>query len=610
MEGVWHPPRSIAVRAHGESQKISAPLAHLESTLESAGVVPRLDPDGDGRIGSTVALRLAAPVDLPSQGYRLAISNQGIEIAAASASGLHYGAATLGEWIGIGEPRSPLPNGVIEDWPDIERRGVLIDVSRDKVPTLATLKGLATRLAAWKINELQLYLEHAFAYRGHEIVWRDASPLTPSDVQELDRHCHQLGIELVPNQNSFGHLHRWLVHEPYRRLAECPEGIEHPFSRRREPFSLCPLDPGSIALLGDLYDQLFPCFHSHQANVGLDETFDLGRCRSREACANRGRETVYLEFLSRVHQLLSERGHRMQFWGDILLEHPERFAEVPADAIPLAWGYEADHPFAEQASHLATTGFDFYLCPGTSSWLSFAGRLDNALYNIANSARAATDSGALGLLLTDWGDQGHLQPLPVSYLPFLAGASAAWSSESVKEPSSRNWSEIFDRLVLAGAGLGELVCGLGRVHRLLGTPDRNGTALFHLLASPWDPIDHPRYRRLTVEGFDRVEAALENLDRGISKIPGCYGGEENAAREFDWVASALSLAVRVGRARLATQDRLGEIPRSERQVLARSIHELVEERRALWLYRNRPGGLENALAPLASLAKTLDGESQ
>ena len=55
----------------------------------------------------------------------------------------------------------------------------MLDISRDKVPTMPTLFALVDRLAEWKINQLQLYIEHTFAYRGHEEVWRNADPMTP-----------------------------------------------------------------------------------------------------------------------------------------------------------------------------------------------------------------------------------------------------------------------------------------------------------------------------------------------------------------------------------------------------------------------------------------------
>ena len=79
-----------------------------------------------------------------------------------------------------------------DDWPDLPVRGVMLDISRDKVPTLATLRALIDRLASWKVNQVQLYMEHTFAYRDHEEVWASASPLTAEEVRDLDRFCRAL----------------------------------------------------------------------------------------------------------------------------------------------------------------------------------------------------------------------------------------------------------------------------------------------------------------------------------------------------------------------------------------------------------------------------------
>jgi len=96
-------------------------------------------------------------------------------------------------------------------------------------------------------------------------------------------------VDLVPNQNSFGHMERWLKHPRYLPLAEAPDGAETPWGFRWQgPFSLCPTDPAAIDLLRDLYGQLLPNFTSKLFNAGLDETFDVGQGRSLEICADRG----------------------------------------------------------------------------------------------------------------------------------------------------------------------------------------------------------------------------------------------------------------------------------------------------------------------------------
>ena len=75
-------------------------------------------------------------------------------------------------------------------------RGAMLDISRDKVPTMATLRGLIELLASWKINQIQLYTEHTFAYRAHPEVWATASPMTADEIVELDAFCRERFVEL------------------------------------------------------------------------------------------------------------------------------------------------------------------------------------------------------------------------------------------------------------------------------------------------------------------------------------------------------------------------------------------------------------------------------
>ena len=104
-----------------------------------------------------------------------------------------------------------------------------------------------------RFNELQLYAEHTFAYKEHSTVWNNASPMTAAEVCLIDDYCTGRGIELVANQNSFGHLERWLKHDRYRALAECPEGFIHPVSgKHKDPSPLHP-NKESLDFIHSLY---------------------------------------------------------------------------------------------------------------------------------------------------------------------------------------------------------------------------------------------------------------------------------------------------------------------------------------------------------------------
>ena len=371
-------------------------------------------------------------------------------MAAATATGVFYAVGTLIQLLefsshacSAGSPSSDLqlpasslqlPALRISDWPDFPARGVMLDISRNRVPTMATLYDLIDLLASWKVNQFQLYTEHTFAYRTHPEVWADASPITGEEVLALDAYCRERFVELVPNQNSFGHMAAWLRFPRYEPLAELTGAWMTPWGETQHGgFSLCPADPGSLDLVRGLYDELLPHFSSRMFNVGCDETFDLGQGRSAEACRTLGRGRVYLDFLLKIYREARARGRAMQYWGDIIIQHPELIGELPRDAVALEWGYEADHPFAAHGEKFAAAGIPFYVCPGTGSWRTLAGRTSSILGNLRNAAENGIKHGAVGYLNTDWGDEGHWQPLPVSYLGFACGAAVSWACDAARD---------------------------------------------------------------------------------------------------------------------------------------------------------------------------------
>jgi len=329
------------------------------------------------------------------QAYALRVRPEGILLRASTEAGFRYGVLTISQLIAAGLPVIRAMD--IEDWPDFPARGVMLDISRDKVPTLVTLKRLIDLLAGWKINQLQLYMEHTFAYAGHETVWRGASAFTGEQIQSLDAYCQARGIELVANQNSLGHMERWLKHRRYRRLAESLGPWKTPWGEtRHEPTTLNPTDPAALRLIASLYDQLLPNFLAPWINVGCDEPWELGQGRSRDACKRRGADRVYRDYLMGLRRIAADRGRRVMFWADWFMKPRGRLPALPRDMMPLLWGYEADHPFDEQCTRIRASGLDFYVCPGTSSWCSFGGRTGNALANLDRAAVAGKCHGAAG----------------------------------------------------------------------------------------------------------------------------------------------------------------------------------------------------------------------
>ncbi|MFL7837868.1 MAG: family 20 glycosylhydrolase [Candidatus Promineifilaceae bacterium] len=530
------------------------------------------------------------------QGYELTITPRAIHLVAQTPAAIFYAVSTLIQL--LDQYPKTLPAMRILDWPDFPNRGVMLDISRDKVPTMETLHGLVDMFASWKINQLQLYTEHTFAYQKHPLVWADASPLTGADILALDAYCRERFIELVPNQNTFGHMRRWLVHDRYRHLAECPQGCDTVWGHFDEPFSLCPGDPGSLQLVRDMLDELLPHFQSRQVNVGCDETVDVGQGRSREAVAEKGAGRVYLDFLNQIRREVRIRERTMQFWGDIVIEHPDLVAELPRDIIALEWGYEANHAFHEHGDVFARSGIPFYVCPGTSSWNTVGGRTGNAINNMRNAAENGLNHGATGFLTTDWGDNGHWQPLPVSYLGFAYGAALSWHYESNRD------------LDIAAAGsrytfrdsaevMGRLAYDLGNVYEASDIRVPNGTVLFYVLQIRPNEMEKLRKDVLAGdlsdrENYTRMRARIDQVMAPLGEAQMKRPDAELLYDEFTWTADMLRHAC----------DRalwlLDGAPTPEEN-LAAQAQELIDRFQTIWMARNRSGGFRESVARMEAM---------
>ncbi|HVU27409.1 MAG TPA: family 20 glycosylhydrolase [Verrucomicrobiae bacterium] len=478
------------------------------------------------------------------ESYALAISKTGIEISFREIGGLRAATTTLRQL--LRQFGRKLPCLKIRDWPDFARRGVMLDVSRGRVPKLATLLDLAEKLSDFKINELQLYTEHTFAYRNYKSVWQSWGALTAKEIQILDARCRELGIDLVPNQNSFGHLRYFLEDPKLKKLGEISEPYEDASKEFvRRPTTLAPNHPGTLPFLRGLYDELFPNFTSQFFNIGCDETWDLGKGQSKNTCERKGKGVVYLDFLKKICREVSARGKTPMFWGDIILKYPNLIRALPKNVIALNWGYEANHPFEKEAAQFAKAKIPFYVCPGTSTWQTLIGKHDNALANLKSAAKAGKKSGAIGYLITDWGDGGHPNPLAVSWPILAAGAALAWNSKNFDESKL---IPVLSRDIFENSKVAKAAFSLGFAHKKLGVNAPNETPLGTVIAAP-KPEDHELFCRNGLKWFKKIpskkiQATLKEIEKQIFILKKTCGVKfEVSSSEILW--RELELAARM-----------------------------------------------------------------
>jgi hexosaminidase len=523
---------------------------------------------------------------LPAEGYAITIDADGtVMIEAADAAGLFYAHATLAQLERVHD--GMLPVGSIRDWPDLAVRAVMLDISRDKVPTMETLFALIDRLASWKINQIQLYSEHTFAYRDHETVWRDASPMTAEEIRAVDAYCAARHIELVPNQNCLGHMGRWLAHAEYRPLAMAPTADQPD----RAPTTIEPLNPASLELVRGLFAELLPNFsHERFVNVGLDEPWELPPERIDD----------YLDWVRTLRGLPELEGRELLIWGDILDGDPDRIRALPAGVTVCEWGYDAGFPFEARAATLSKAGKSFWVAPGTSSWLTILGRTTNMRANIAEAVEAAVSHGGEGMLNTDWGDNGHLQYLPISDPGLAYGAALSWCLDANRDLDLAAALSVHCYDDASGV-LGETLLALGDTYLALTPQMGNVSTLVLPLYWPHLVVGRWPLKRVTAEEYAAAATQLAECDAELAEARPSRADGALVLDELRNLIALVTILCRDGQARLAVDGTLAAVPAAERAQLADALRPVIAEHERLWLARNRPGGLPDSLAWLVHL---------
>ncbi|MHC4982793.1 MAG: glycoside hydrolase family 20 zincin-like fold domain-containing protein [Planctomycetota bacterium] len=570
------------------------PLRQLEADLNGRGVTARVEQSVFG----PAAVRIRRDKSVGGrEAYRMRVGRGGVEIFASGDAGAYYAVQTLRELV-TACGRS-LPSCVIEDAPDFARRGVYHDCARGKVPKVAALKALVEQLARWKINELQLYVKNGFTFRRHPAIGRGYSPFTPGELLDLQAHCKLHHVRLVGSIASFSHMELTLMLPEYRRLAELPGFHGVPGGT-----TLCPTDRGSLKLMAELYEEFMPLFEAEDFNVCGDETWELGKGRSKRTAARVGVGRLYLEFMIKLHGLCQKHGKRMNMWGDIVLEHPELLAKIPKEIVMLNWDYHPRGRRIPRTREITDVGLACMVCPGTNSWGSHGCRLEMGMKNIAAFAAEGLKRGAEGLLNTDWGDGGHRNMLAVSLHNFAYGAAQSWNHRAAHEKgfTRRFCLHTFgdEKGRLAGA-----IRTLGRADEALGLPHSNGGVLYYLLLVGREEVRGPGradwLKRIPQSALARHAEALSGL---------CWPEPDKAATKFladTFAEYALATHLDAAACRwLMILKKIvdGKQPSgAELRRYASTAEALAGELKRVWARRNKPSRLRDILRALRRIVR-------
>lgn len=556
---------------------------------------------------------------LPAQAYILEVKSTGIRITSSSESGEFYASQTLTQ-LANQFPHGKIPALRIEDRPDFPERGIYYDVTRGRVPKLERLLELADQLAHYKINQLQLYFEHSFAFPSHPNISKGTSALNAKDILELDDFCRQRHIELIPSIASFGHLSRILAKPQYRHIAEdwgigkyiSPDADKLPsWFKGRKGWSIAPANPDSYEFLASLYNDILPLFSSKRVNVCCDEVFDMGMGQSFELCKKIGKANLYLRHIKKLRQIAGHNKKHIMVWGDMLHTYPEIIASLPKDITILDWGYTHNHSF-NKIQQFTQARLKSFACPGTSSWTALFPRIHEAMQNIHCFASAGMKHKATGLLTTDWGDGGHYNFMEYSWHGYLLGAEQGWNTMADRNSFTERFSSQF--LNIDSAEFNNAIVKLGDISHLSVSPWYQSIWKHILFAPPDSEIFKPIRRTASICRKGKISEkkilltsklgkqtakdllAIRKIFRilGILGVTSQHSTFDTSAILKYWIFATDTLICAANK--LAVFGAGGKPTPKKRKALKKELKRLKTEFQTLWLSRNRPSELRTTLA--------------
>ena len=208
-------------------------------------------------------------------------------------------------------------------------------------------------------------------------------------MHRIVAHAHDLGMQIIPLQQSLGHLNYLLKHDDYAGLREEEQYRDQ----------MCPRNEDSFRIFTELAEEVLYFFPATRLlHIGADETRRLGDCpRCRPQAEAHGKGALYLRHINKVCAWLSDRGLTPMLWDDILCAHPQLMEGLHESAWVMYWEYWT----TQSPSPLLVARYDPKQLP--------AHRLRRGLGDEVEAGAAERHRGGAALLLPPDGDAGRLE---------------------------------------------------------------------------------------------------------------------------------------------------------------------------------------------------------
>ena len=401
--------------------------------------------DGIALVASELGLRVAQTdsavilkvIETERDGLKVTIFGKNAEISYGGGKARFFRAlAILASWL-----RSGVSEKTVMENPLFTLDGAMVDMSRNAVMNVKTVKFMLRKMALMGLNMFMLYTEDTYEIEGRPYFGYMRGRYTKDEIRELDAYAIKLGIELIPCIQVLGHLAthlKWTAASGYKDTANV----------------LLVGADATYELIDDMFKTVSECFTSKRLHMGMDETHDLGTGAYLDKNGYRPSTDIYLEHLGRVVEIAKKYGFLPMMWSDMFFElaggrgcptyhvdikmTDDIAKRVPEGVQQVFWDYyHANEDFYSiNIEKHKMLGENTMFAGGIWMWSSHCPRFSKSLECTPPALEACKKGGIKEVLATIWhnGSEGSLV-LAIAGLAWYAGFdySGSFDEDAIRE---------------------------------------------------------------------------------------------------------------------------------------------------------------------------------
>lgn len=270
---------------------------------------------------------------------------------------------------------------------------------RIQVMKLGALKKLAYQLHQQGINALIMEWEGAYPYKDETIISNQYA-YKRSEITEFIRYCHSLHMDVIPLQQTFGHVEYILKHYKYANLRE----------DKKDFSQVCPTELDSCRVLfTKLLKDMAETHGSPYIHIGGDETFLLGHCeKCQRKVAKVGLSGLYFDYIKMICDIVVSLGKKPVLWADIALHYPEKIKLLPKQTVFVDWNYGWDLSYFGDHTQLLNSGYEIWGAPALRSEPDnfYITQWEKHFQNIRDFIPQMRKLNYQGAVMTSWSTSG------------------------------------------------------------------------------------------------------------------------------------------------------------------------------------------------------------